>query len=109
MTWKLSPLNRLTKIQCWWAEFPLRPNFYGFFFKFFYGEYQMYQVIPLYSHFYPCKISIIINLATDEDNSRNEIWMLNKDETGVALKSWRRVQVKLATWELSQLESLIGI
>ena len=38
----------------------------------------MYQIIPLHSCDYLCKISIKINVVIDEGNSRNEIWRLKK-------------------------------
>ena len=39
-----------------------------------YAEYHMYQFILLHSCDYLQKISIKINVATDQGNSRNEVW-----------------------------------
>ena len=56
----------------------------------------MYQFIPLNSCNYLKKISININVETDEDKSRNEIWHWTNDETGAAVQSW--LWVRLNTW-----------
>ena len=50
-----------------------RLTFYSCFRESFNGEYHMHQIIPLHSCDYLCKVSIKINVATDESNSRNEI------------------------------------
>ena len=34
-------------------------------------------------------------MATNEGNSRNEMWHLTNDEIGVAVQSWLRVRVEL--------------
>ena len=54
----------------------------------------MYQFIPLDSCDYLKKISIKINVATDEGNSRNEIGHLANDEIGVAVESWLSVRIE---------------
>ena len=43
-------------------------------------------------------ISIKINVATDEDNIRNENWHWTNDEIGVAKQSWFWVRVELMAW-----------
>ena len=48
----------------------------------------MYQFIPLRSCDYLKKISIKINVATDEGNSPNEIGHSTNNELGVAVQSW---------------------
>ena len=58
----------------------------------------MYQFIPLHSCDYLKKTSIKINVAADEDNSRNEIWLWTNDEIGVAVQIWLRVRVELMAW-----------
>ena len=41
-----------------------------------------------YTHvIYLQKISIKINVATDEGNSQNELWHWTKDEIGIAVQS----------------------
>ena len=47
----------------------------------------MYQLILLHSYDYLKKLSIQINVATDEGNSQNEMWHWTKDEIGVAVPS----------------------
>ena len=44
------------------------------------------------------KISIEINVATDEGNGRNEVGHWTNGETGVAAQSWLWVQVELMVW-----------
>ena len=44
--------------------------------------------IPLHSCDYIQKISIKINVATDEGNSRNEIGHSTNDKIGVAVQRW---------------------
>ena len=39
-----------------------------------------------------------MNVATDEDNNRNETWHLRNDEFGVAVQSWLWVQDELMPW-----------
>ena len=46
----------------------------------------MYQFIPLHACDYLKKISIKINVGTDEDNIRNEISHWTNDEIGVAVQ-----------------------
>ena len=58
----------------------------------------MYQLIPLHSCDYLNKISIKTNVATDEGNSRNEMWHWINDEIGVAVQSWLLVRVELMAW-----------
>ena len=58
----------------------------------------MYQFIPLHSRDYLKKTSIKINVAADEDNCRNEIWLWTNDEIGVAIETWLRVRVELMAW-----------
>ena len=53
----------------------------------------MYQIILLYSRDYLKKISVKINVATHEGNSRNEIEHWANDEIGVAVQSWLSVWV----------------
>ena len=69
----------------------------------------MYQFIPLHSCDYPKKISIKINVGTDIDNGRNEIWHWTDDGIRMAVKNQLWVRVELATWYLSRLEHLNGI
>ena len=76
-----------------------RLTFYSFFKKFFSGDYHIYhQFIPLHSWNYLTKISIKINVATDEGNSRNEMQHWSNDEIGVAAESWVRVQIEPMAW-----------
>ena len=56
-----------------WVQIPLRPTFYSYFKESFSYEFYMYQFIPLHLCDYLKKISIKINVASDEGNSRNEI------------------------------------
>ena len=58
----------------------------------------MYEFILLHSCDNLKKISIKMNVVTDEGNSQNEIWHWTNDEIGVALQSWHWVQVKLMAW-----------
>ena len=51
----------------------------------FRGEYHMYQFIPLHSCDYLKKVSIMMDVATDQGNSRNEIGHWANDEIGVAV------------------------
>ena len=53
----------------------------------------MHQFIPL--HLYDClkKISIKVNVATNEGNSQNETWHWTNDETGVVIQNWLCMQV----------------
>ena len=44
------------------------------------------------------KNSMKANMATDEGNSRNEMWHWTNDEIGVAVQSWRWVWVELMAW-----------
>ena len=60
--------------------------------------YHMYQLIPLHSCDYLNKISIKTNVATDEGNSRNEMWHWTNNEIGVAVQSWLWVRVDLMAW-----------
>ena len=55
----------------------------------------MYKLIPLHSCDYLNKISIKKNMATNEDNSQNEMWDWTNDEIGVAVQSWLGVRVEL--------------
>ena len=55
-------------------------------------------IIPLHSCDYLNKISIKTNVATDEGNSRNEMWHWTNDEIGVAVQSWLWVRVELMAW-----------
>ena len=52
---------------------PLRPTFYRYFKESFSGEYHMYQLIPLHSCDYLNRLSIKINVLSDEGKSHNEI------------------------------------
>ena len=58
----------------------------------------MYQFIPLHPCDYLKKISIKINLATEEGKSRNEIWQWTNDEIRVAVQSWLWVRIELKAW-----------
>ena len=58
----------------------------------------MYQLIPLHSCDYLNRISIKTNVATDEGNSRNEMWHWINGEIGVAVQSWLWVRVELMAW-----------
>ena len=46
----------------------------------------------------PDQISIKINVATDEGNSRNEMQHWSNDEIGVAAESWIRVRIEPMAW-----------
>ena len=61
-------------------------------------EYPEYQNIYKHSCDYFRKIPIKTDVATDEGNSRNEIWHWKNDETGVAVQSWLWVRVELMAW-----------
>ena len=91
-------IEHLNGIQWSWVQIPLRPTFYSYFKESFSDEYHMYQLIPLHSCDYLNKISIKTNVATDEGNSRNEMWHWTNDETGVAVQSWLWVQAELIAW-----------
>ena len=54
--------------------------------------------MPLHSRDYLQKISIKINVATDEGNSPNENWHWTNDEIGVAVQSLLWVEVELMAW-----------
>ena len=58
----------------------------------------MYQLIPPHSCDYLNKISIKTNVATDENNSRNEMWHWTNDEIGVVAQSLLWVRVELMAW-----------
>ena len=88
----------LNRIQWSWIQISFRPTLYSYFKESFSGEYPMYQLILLRSCNYLRKISIKINVATDEDNSRNEIRHWTNDEIGVALQNWLWVQVEFMAW-----------
>ena len=47
----------------------------------------MYQIIPLHSRDYLKKISIKINVVTDEGNNQNEIGHCANNEIEVAVQS----------------------
>ena len=44
------------------------------------------------------KNSMKTNVATGEDNSRNEMGHWTNDEIGVAVQSWLGVRVELMAW-----------
>ena len=75
-------------IQWSWVQIPLRPTFYGYFKESFSGDYYMYQVIPLQSCDYLYKVSIKINVATDEKIAKMKSDTEQTDEIGVAVQSW---------------------
>ena len=75
---------------------PIQANFLSYFKESFSGEYHMYQFILLHSCDYIKKISIKINVVTDD--SWNEIWHWTIDKIGVAIQSSHQVQVELMTW-----------
>ena len=58
----------------------------------------IYSYILLQSCDYLKKISIKLNVATDEGNSRNETWHWTNDEIGLAVQSWLWVRVELMAW-----------
>ena len=58
----------------------------------------MQQFISLPSYDYLNKTSIKTNVATDEDNSWNEIWHWTNDKIGVAVQSWLWVPFELIVW-----------
>ena len=58
----------------------------------------MYQLFPLHSCDYLNKISIKTNVATDEDNSWNQMLHWANNEIGVAVQSWLWVRVELLAW-----------
>ena len=92
-----------------WVQISLRPTFYSYFKESYGEEYHMYQLISLHWCDYLNKISIKTNLATDEGNSRNEMWHWTNDEIEVIVQSWLWVWVELMVWWLSRLERLNGI
>ena len=99
MAWQFNRLERPNGIQLLWVCIPLRPTFYGDLKQSFSSEYHMYHFITLHSCHYLKKIEIEINVVTDENNSRNEIWHWANDEIGVVVQRWLRVQVELmACW-----------
>ena len=60
---------------------------------------NIYPVIyPLHSCDYLNNISIKTNVATDEGNSRNEMWHWTNDEIGVAVQSPLWMRVELMAW-----------
>ena len=67
-----------TGIQWSCVQIPLRPTFYRYFKKSVSSEYHMYQLIPLRSCHYLKKISIKINVATDEGKQPKWNMTLNK-------------------------------
>ena len=71
-------LEHLNGIQWSMGQISLRTPFYSYFEKFFNGVCHMSQVILLYFCDYLYKVSIKINVATDEGNNRNEIWHWTK-------------------------------
>ena len=54
--------------------------------------------IYIHSRDYLKKISIQINVATDEGNGRNEIGHWANNEIAVAVQSWLWVRVELMAW-----------
>ena len=59
----------------------------------------MYQFIKRSSCDYHSKISIKINMATDQENSGKEIWhWKKKDEIKAAVQNWLYVWVELMDW-----------
>ena len=62
----------------------------------------MFGIFDLQLHTLMCdylnKILIKTNVATDERNSRNEMWHWTNDEIGVAVQSWLWVRVELMAW-----------
>ena len=56
-----------------YIQIPLEPTFYSYFEESFSGEYGICHVIPLHSCDYLYKVSIKINMATDEGSNRNKI------------------------------------
>ena len=58
----------------------------------------MYQFISLHSCYYFKKISIKINVATDERNSQKEVSHWTNDEIREAVQSWLWVQIELMAW-----------
>ena len=62
---------------CLWfiytVQIPLWTTFYSYFEESFSGECHIYQLITLHSCDYLKRLSIQINVATDEGNSRNEM------------------------------------
>ena len=58
----------------------------------------MYQLNLLRSYDYLQKLSIQLNVATDEGNSWNEMWHWKNDEIGVAVQSQLWVRVELMAW-----------
>ena len=54
----------------------------------------MFGIFDLQLHTLMC----LPQVATDECNSRNEMWHWTNDEIGVAIQSWLWVQVELMAW-----------
>ena len=54
--------------------------------------------IPLHSCDYLKKVSVKINVVTDEGNSRNETWHWTNNEIGVTEQSCLWVWVELSAW-----------
>ena len=67
--------------------------FYTYFKEWFGGEYLMCQSILLRSCNYLQDVSFKINVATDEDNSCNQLWYWTKDEIAVAAQNWLWVRL----------------
>ena len=93
--WQLEHLNGF---QWSWVQISLGPTFYSYFKESFSDEYHIYQLIPPHSCDYLNKSSMKTNVATDEGNSRNEMWHWANDEIGVAVQSWLWVRVELMAW-----------
>ena len=72
-----------------------------------------FSLLCLHNSLHSCdylkKISIKINVATNEGNSRNETCHWTNDEIWVTVQSWLWVQVDLMVLQLSRLERLNGI
>ena len=68
----------------------------------------MYQLNPLHSYDYLQKISVKLNMATDKDNSQNEMWHRANDEIGVAVQSWLQtyaLSVRASEWNSVVVDS----
>ena len=74
IAWYVSWLEQLNWIQWLWVQIPLRPTLYSHFKELFSSEYHMNQVILPHPCYYLHNVLINKTVATDEGNSRNEMW-----------------------------------
>ena len=85
----------LNGIRWLWVQMPLWATFYSYFYEWFSSGHHMYPFILLNSCDYLNKILIKTNVATEEENSENDIWHWKKDEIGEAVQSWLWMKIEL--------------